>query len=96
MEDLKAIFTGKLREVLRSCNYRLVAFFFAGLSDRGLITPCWQSVIANYEIFLSEKIQTEKYINQIELSSTTNYIRDLGVSGKYTTIDSYLKQVKKH
>lgn len=96
VEDLKAIFTGKPREVLRSSNNRLVAFFFAGLSDRGLITPYWQSVIANYKLFLSKNLQTEKYINQSDLSSATNYIRDLGVSGKYATIDSYLKQVKKH
>lgn len=96
VEDLKAIFSGKPREVLRTSNNRLLAFFFAGLSDRGLITPYWQSIIANYKLFLSKNLQTEKFINQSDLSSATNYIRDLGVSGKYAIIDSYLKQVKKH
>lgn len=36
-DDLTAIFAGKPHAIVRSNNNRLVAFFFAGLSDRGLI-----------------------------------------------------------
>lgn len=95
-EELKAIFACKPKAILRSNNNRLIAFFFSGLSDRELITPNWQSVIANYQLFLSKDKNREKYINQSDLSSATNQIRDIGVEGKYTTIDNYLKQVKKH
>ena len=95
-EELKAIFTCKPKAILRSNNNRLIAFFFSGLSDRELITPNWQSVIANYQLFLSKDKSREKYINQSDLSSATNQIRDIGVEGKYTTINNYLKQVKKH
>lgn len=94
-DDLKAIFAGKPNAILRSNNNRLVAFFFAGLSDRGLITPNWQSVIANYKLFLSKDRSRDKYINQSDLSSAVNYIRDIGAEGKYATIERYLKQVKK-
>lgn len=95
-EELKAIFACKPKAILRSNNNRLIAFFFSGLSDRELITPNWQSVIANYQLFLSKDKSREKYINQSDLSSATNQIRDIGVEGKYTTINNYLKQVKKH
>lgn len=95
-EELKAIFACKPQTILRSNNNRLIAFFFSGLSDRELITPNWQSVIANYQLFLSKDKSREKYINQSDLSSATNQIRDIGVEGKYTTINNYLKQVKKH
>lgn len=94
-EELKAIFACKPKAILRSNNNRLIAFFFSGLSDRELITPNWQSVIANYQLFLSKDKSREKYINQSDLSSATNQIRDIGVEGKYTTINNYLKQVKK-
>ena len=95
-EELQAIFACKPKAILRSNNNRLIAFFFSGLSDRELITPNWQSVIANYQLFLSKDKSREKYINQSDLSSATNQIRDIGVEGKYTTINNYLKQVKKH
>lgn len=95
-EELKAIFICKPKTILRSNNNRLIAFFFSGLNDRNLITPNWQSVIANYRLFLSKDKNREKYINQSDLSSATNYIRDIGVGGKYAIIDNYLKQVKKH
>ncbi|MCD8092856.1 MAG: hypothetical protein LUF01_08520 [Bacteroides sp.] len=95
-EELKAIFACKPKTILRSNNNRLIAFFFSGLSSRNLITPNWQSVIANYQLFLSKDKNREKYINQSDLSSATNHIRDIGTEGKYTIIDNYLKQVKKH
>lgn len=94
-DDLTAIFAGKPHAIVRSNNNHLVAFFFAGLSDRGLITPNWQSVIANYKLFLSKDRSRDKYINQSDLSTATNYIRDIGAEGKYATIERYLKQVKK-
>lgn len=94
-DDLTAIFAGKPHAIVRSNNNRLVAFFFAGLSSRGLITQNWQSVIANYKLFLSKDRSRDKYINQSDLSTATNYIRDIGAEGKYATIERYLKQVKK-
>ena len=94
-DDLTAIFAGKPHAIVRSNNNRLLAFFFAGLSDRGLITPNWQSVIANYKLFLSKDRSRDKYINQSDLSTATNYIRDIGAEGKYATVERYLKQVKK-
>lgn len=95
-EELKAIFDCKPKTILRSNNNRLIAFLFSGLSDRNLITQNWQSIIANYRLFLSKDKSREKYINQSDLSSATNYIRDIGIEGKYAIIDNYLKQVKKH
>lgn len=94
-DELKAIFACKPEAIVRSNNNRLVAFFFSGLSSRGLITPNWQSVIANHKLFLSKDISRDKYINQSDLSTATNYIRDVGVEGKYATLERYLMQVKR-
>ena len=33
--------------------------------------------------------------NQSDLSTATNYIRDVGVEGKYATLEKYLMQVKR-
>ena len=94
-DELKAIFACKPEAIVRSNNNRLVAFFFFGLSSRGLITPNWQSVIANHKLFLSKDTSRDKYINQSDLSTATNYIRDVGVEGKYATLEKYLMQVKR-
>ena len=94
-DGLKAIFACKPQAIVRSNNNRLVAFFFSGLSCRGLITPNWQSVIANHKLFLSKDTSRDKYINQSDLSTATNYIRDVGVEGKYATLEKYLMQVKR-
>lgn len=94
-DELKAIFACKPEAIVRSNNNRLVAFFFSGLSSRGLITPNWQSVIANYKLFLSKDTTRDKYINQSDLSTATNYIRDVGVEGKYATLERFLMQVKR-
>ena len=94
-DELKAIFDCKPEAIVRSNNNRLVAFFFSGLSSRGLITPNWQSVIANHKLFLSKDTTRDKYINQSDLSTATNYIRDVGVEGKYATLERYLMQVKR-
>lgn len=84
-DDLRAIFAGKPHAIVRSNNNRLVAFFFSGLSSRGLITPNWQSVIANYKLFLSKDTTRDKYINQSDLSTAVNYICDIGAEGKYVS-----------
>ncbi len=94
-DELKAIFACKPQAIVRSNNNRLVAFFFSGLSSRGLITPNWQSVIANHKLFLSKDTSRDKYINQSDLSTATNYIRDVSVEGKYATLEKYLIQVKR-
>ena len=94
-DELKAIFACKPEAIVRSNNNRLVAFFFSGLSSRGLITPNWQSVIANHKLFLPKDTSRDKYINQSDLSTATNYIRDVGVEGKYATLEKYLMQVKR-
>lgn len=94
-DELKAIFACKPEAIVRSNNNRLVAFFFSGLSSRGLITPNWQSVIANHKLFLSKDTSRDKYINQSDLSTATNYIRDVGVEGKYATLEKHLMQVKR-
>lgn len=94
-DELKAIFACKPQAIVRSNNNRLVAFFFSGLSSRGLITPNWQSVIANHKLFLSKDTSRDKYINQSDLSTATNYIRDVGAEGKYATLEKYLMQVKR-
>lgn len=94
-DDLKAILHCNPNTILRSNNNRFIAFFFAGLSDRYLITPKWQSVIANHKLFLSKDKTKDKFLNQSDLSTATNYIRDVGITGKLAIIDKYLKQVKK-
>ena len=94
-DELKDIFACIPEAIVRSNNNRLVAFFFSGLSSRGLITPNWQSVIANHKLFLSKDTSRDKYINQSDLSTATNYIRDVGVEGKYATLEKYLMQVKR-
>ena len=65
-DELKAIFACKPEAIVRSNNNRLVAFFFSGLSSRGLITPNWQSVIANHKLFLSKDTSRDKYINHTD------------------------------
>lgn len=52
-EDLKAILSCKPKVIFRSNNNRLVAFLFSELSNRGLITPNWQSVIAKNKLFVT-------------------------------------------
>lgn len=94
-DDLKAILHCNPNTILRSNNNRFIAFFFAGLSDRYLITPKWQSVIANHKLFLFKDKTKDKFLNQSDLSTATNYIRDVGITGKLAIIDKYLKQVKK-
>lgn len=92
-DDLRAIFACKPNMILKSKNNRYVAYFFAGLGYRELITSNWQSVIGNNKLFISS--QKDSFLNQSDLSSATNNVREVDLKGKYAIIERYLKQVKK-
>lgn len=92
-DDLRAIFACKPNTILKSKNNRYVAYFFAGLGYRELITSNWQSVIGNNKLFISS--QKDSFLNQSDLSSATNNVREIDLKGKYAIIERYLKQVKK-
>lgn len=92
-DDLRAIFACKPNTILKSKNNRYVAYFFAGLGYRELITSNWQSVIGNNKLFISS--QKDSFLNQSDLSSATNNVREIDIKGKYAIIERYLKQVKK-
>lgn len=66
-DDLSAIFACKPNTILKSKNNRYVAYFFAGLGYRELITSNWQSVIGNNKLFISS--QKDSFLNQSDLSS---------------------------
>ena len=92
-DDLRAIFACKPNTILKSKNNRYIAYFFAGLGYRELITSNWQSVIGNNKLFISS--QKDSFLNQSDLSSATNNVREIDIKGKYAIIERYLKQVKK-
>lgn len=93
IDDFKAILACKPNTILKSKNNRYLAYFFSGLSYRDWITPNWQSVIANNQLFISS--QKDSYLNQSDLSSATNNVKEIEIKGKYATIERYLKQAKK-
>lgn len=93
IDDFKAILACKPNAILKSKNNRYLAYFFSGLYYRDLITPNWQSVIANNQLFISS--QKDSYLNQSDLSTATNNVKEIEVRGKYAIIERYLKQVKK-
>lgn len=93
IDDFKAILACKPNTILKSKNNRYLAYFFSGLFYRDWITPNWQSVIANNQLFISS--QKDSYLNQSDLSSATNNVKEIEIKGKYATIDRYLKQAKK-
>ncbi len=93
IDDFKAILACKPNAILKSKNNRYLAYFFSGLFYRDWITPNWQSVIANNQLFISS--QKDSYLNQSDLSSATNNVKEIEIKGKYATIDRYLKQAKK-
>lgn len=95
VDDLKAILSCKPNAILRSNNNRYVAFLFSGLSNRSLITTNWQSVIANHKLFLSKDKSREKYLNQGDLATATNYVKDMAYEKGFATIDNYIKQLKR-
>lgn len=94
-DDLKAILSCKPKVIFRSNNNRYLAFLFSELSYRNLITPNWQSVIANHKLFLSKDKSRDKYLNQGDLSTATNYVKDIDHVKGYAIIDKYIKQLKK-
>ena len=94
-EDLKAILSCKPKVIFRSNNNRLVAFLFSELSNRGLITPNWQSVIARNMLFVTKNIKKDKYLNQGDLATAANYVKGVEHEKDYVTISNYIKQLKK-
>ena len=94
-EDLKAILSCKPKVIFRSNNNRLVAFLFSELSNRGLITPNWQSVIARNKLFVTRNIKKDKYLNQGDLATAANYVKGVEHEKDYVTISNYIKQLKK-
>lgn len=94
-EDLKAILSCKPKVIFRSNNNRLVAFLFSELSNRGLITPNWQSVKARNKLFVTKNIKKDKYLNQGDLATAANYVKGVEHEKDYVTISNYIKQLKK-
>ena len=94
-DDLKAILSCKPKVIFRSNNNRYLAFLFSELSYRNLITPNWQSVIANHKLFLSKDKSRDKYLNQGDLATATNYVKDIDHVKGYAIIVKYIKQLKK-
>ena len=94
-EDLKAILSCKPKVIFRSNNNRLVTFLFSELSNRGLITPNWQSVIARNKLFVTKNIKKDKYLNQGDLATAANYVKGVEHEKDYVTISNYIKQLKK-
>ena len=94
-EDLKAILSCKPKVIFMSNNNRLVAFLFSELSNRGLITPNWQSVIARNKLFVTKNIKKDKYLNQGDLATAANYVKGVEHEKDYVTISNYIKQLKK-
>ena len=94
-EDLKAILSCKPKVIFRSNNNRLVAFLFSELSNHGLITSNWQSVIAKNKLFVTKNIKKDKYLNQGDLATAANYVKGVEHEKDYVTISNYIKQLKK-
>ena len=95
VDDLKAILSCKPNTILRSNNNRYVAFLFSELSNRSLITANWQSVIANNKLFLSKDKSRDKYLNQGDLATATNYVKGISHEKGFATIYNYIKQLKR-
>lgn len=95
VDDLKAILSCKPNVILRSNNNRYVAFLFSELSNRSLITANWQSVIANNKLFLSKDKSRDKYLNQGDLATATNYVKGISHEKGFATIYNYIKQLKR-
>ena len=95
VDDLKAILSCKPNAILRSNNNRYVAFLFSELSNRSLITTNWQSVIANNKLFLSKDKSRDKYLNQGDLATATNYVKGISHEKGFATIYNNIKQLKR-
>jgi len=87
------IFNCNLYKPLRVKNNRRLAYFFASLDDRSLITHHWQSVCEANQLFLSSL--KGNVLKKTDLSTATNECRDFPPKDALI-IDKYLKQLKKH
>ena len=91
-EQLKSIFDCQPIAPLRSSNNRLLAFFFDQLANRCYIVDRWQAVIARNKLFLSP--QKDTYLNQHDISTAVNHVKDSYVQGKFEKIGLYIKRLK--
>lgn len=91
-EQLKSIFDCKPLIPLKSNNNRLIAFFFDQLSNHRYIAENWQSVIAKNHLFLSPMKDT--FLNQSDLSSAVNRVRDTLAEKKLERINLYIRNLK--
>jgi len=92
-ETVSQIFKCKLTKPLRVKNNRRLAYFFASLDDRSLITHHWQSVCEANQLFLSSL--KGNFLKQTDLSTATNECRDFPPKDS-AIIDKYIKELKKH
>lgn len=87
--------TDTLQPVVSNNNTRLV-LLLDKLASHGIISYNWRSVIAKKKLIVSSS--GKKYLNQHDLSSTLNRIKDMqsGASKKWllTVIDGYIKRIK--
>lgn len=87
--------TDTLQPVVSNNNTRLV-LLLDKLASHGIISYNWQSVIAKKKLIISSS--GKKYLDQHDLSSTLNRIKDMqpGTSEKrlLTVIDGYVKRIK--
>lgn len=91
-EQMKSVLDCRPLAMLRPTNNRLLAFFFDQLSNRNHITEKWQAVIARYQLFLSSQKNTP--LNQSDISTAVNNVRDMAISGKYARIEHCIRNLK--
>jgi len=92
-DTVSRIFKCKLNKPLRVKNNRRLAYFFASLDDRSLITHHWQSVCDANQLFLSSL--KGNVLKKTDLSTATNECRDFPLKDS-AIIDKYIKELKRH
>ena len=93
-EQLKSILDCSPTVILKSKNNRLLAHLFDQLSRREYITENWQAVIARNMLFKSS--QKDDFLNQNDLSTATNKLQDMDMTGNYSKLEIYIKDLKNH
>lgn len=93
-KQLKSILDCSPTVILKSKNNRLLAHLFDQLSRREYITENWQAVIARNMLFKSS--QKDDYLNQNDLSTATNKLQDMDMTGNYSKLEIYIKDLKNH
>ena len=93
-EQIKSIFACSPTVILKSKNNRLLAHLFDQLSRREYITENWQAVIARNMLFKSS--QKDDFLNQNDLSTATNKLQDMDMTGNYSKLEIYIKDLKNH